>query len=130
MSATQMITAASGGTLKDATGNTWTLTSAGVVDENGTAVPGGSGTSALAIVGNAIYGQDAASHSWYTYSTTDQFWSSSAAPILTSTPVPAPIPTPAPTPTPTPVTTNDGTLYLNLSAPVTWTGGADQLLMG
>ena len=38
------ITATSGGTLTDASGNGWTLTSAGVVDENGKPVPGGSGT--------------------------------------------------------------------------------------
>jgi hypothetical protein len=74
----------------DATGNTWTLTSAGVVDENGAAVPGGSGTSALAIVSNVIYGQDATSGSWYTYSTTTQSWTSSATPTLTPTPTPRP----------------------------------------
>jgi hypothetical protein len=76
-----------------------------VVDENGTAVPGGSGTAALALVNNVIYGEDATSKSWYTYSTTAQSWTASAAPVLTSTPTPTPAPTPTPTPSPTPTPT-------------------------
>ena len=96
------ITSTSGGTLTDAGGNKWTLTAAGVVDENGTAVPDSSGTAAFAIVNNIYYGQDANSGSWFTYSPTSQIWNSSAAPVLTSTPAPTPHPTPAPTPIPTP----------------------------
>jgi hypothetical protein len=76
--------------LTDSAGNTWTLTSAGVVDENGSAVPNGSGTAAVALVNNVIYGQDATSKSWYTYSTTSQTWTSSAAPILTPMPTASP----------------------------------------
>jgi hypothetical protein len=38
-------------------------------------------------VSNVIYGQDATSKSWYTYSPTSQTWTSSAAPVLT-TPTP------------------------------------------
>jgi hypothetical protein len=86
------LTPTSGSTLTDAAGNKWTLTSAGVVDENGTAVPGSSGTSAFAIVSGVDYGQDATSQSWFTYSPTSQSWTSSAAPVLT----PSPTPTPAP----------------------------------
>ena len=78
------LTPTTGGFLTDGSGNTWTLTATGVVAENGTVVPGGSGTSALAIVSNVIYGQDANSGSWYTYSTANQYWASSAAPILTA----------------------------------------------
>ena len=92
------ITPTSGGTLTDASGNKWTLTSAGVVDENGTPVPGGSGTSAFAIVGNLYYGQDATTQDWYTYSPASQSWTSSAAPVLTPTPTPTPPPPPTPTP--------------------------------
>jgi hypothetical protein len=99
------ITTTSGGTLTDASGNKWTLTSAGVVDENGTPVHNGSGTSAFAIVNNVYYGQDASSKSWFTYSPTSQSWTSSAAPILTPTPTPTPAPLPTPTPTPTPAPT-------------------------
>jgi hypothetical protein len=79
------LTPASEGTLSDNAGNKWTLTSGGVVQENGTAVPGGSGTAALAIVGNVAYGQDAASKAWFTYSLTTQSWSGSAAPPMTPT---------------------------------------------
>jgi cellulase (glycosyl hydrolase family 5) len=93
------ITTTSGGTLTDSAGNKWTLTSAGVINENGTAVPDGSGTSAVALASNVIYGQDATTKSWYAYSTTSKTWTSSAAPVLTTTPTPTP--TPAPTTTPT-----------------------------
>jgi hypothetical protein len=81
------LTPTSGGTLIDAAGNKWTLTSAGAVDENGAAVPGGSNTSAFAIVGNMLYGQDGGSKSWFTYSPTNQYWASSAAPTLSSSPL-------------------------------------------
>ena len=104
------ITPTSGGTLTDASGNKWTLTSAGVVEENGTPVPNGSGTAAFAIVGNLYYGQDATTQDWYTYSPASQSWTSAAAPVLTPTPTPPPTnqhqhqhqrPPPTPTPTPT-----------------------------
>ncbi len=88
------ITPASGGTLTDASGNKWTLTPAGVVDENGTPVPNGSDTAAFAIVGSLYYGQDATTQDWFTYSPGSQSWTSSAAPVLTSTPTPPPPPTP------------------------------------
>ena len=97
------VTPTSGGTLSDAAGNKWTLTSAGVVQENGATVPGGAGTSAFAIVNNVLYGQDATTKAWYTYSTSAQNWSSSAAPSATLIPVRAPTPTPIPAPTLTPV---------------------------
>ncbi len=93
------LTPSSGGILTDAAGNKWTLTSAGVVEENGTPVPDGSGTSAFAIVGNLYYGQDATSQNWLTYSPTTQSWTSSAAPVLVPTPAPTPIPTPSSSPT-------------------------------
>jgi hypothetical protein len=101
------ITPTSGGTLTDSARNQWTLTSAGVVQENGVAVPGGSGTAAFAIVSNVLYGQDATSKAWFTYSTASQYWASSAAPTATLTPpsasTPTPTPTSAPTLTPVPV---------------------------
>ena len=53
--------------------------------ENGTAVPDGSGTAALAIAGNVVYGQDAVSKDWFTYSLSTRSWSSSAAPPTTPT---------------------------------------------
>ena len=93
------LTPTSGGTLTDASGNQWTLTSAGVVDENGTPLANGSGTSAFAIVDNVYYGQDATTQDWYTYSPTTQSWTSSAAPNLTSSPTATPTPAPSPTAT-------------------------------
>ena len=101
-----ILTPTSGGTLTDASGNEWTLTSAGVVDENGTPVPNGSDTSAFAIVGSLYYGQDATTQDWYTYSPASQSWTSSAAPVLTPTPTPTSTPIP-PTPTPTPAPTDE-----------------------
>ena len=95
------VTPTSGGTLSDAAANKWTLTSAGVVQENGAVVAGGAGTAAFAIVNNVLYGQDAATKAWYTYSTTTQQWSSSTAPSATLVPVRGPTPTPTPTPAPT-----------------------------
>ena len=83
------ITPTSGGILTDASGNKWTLTSAGVVDENGTPVPGGSGTVGLRDRrATCIYGQDATTQDWFTYSPASQSWTSSAAPVLTPTPTP------------------------------------------
>ncbi|HEY4041046.1 MAG TPA: hypothetical protein VGM32_04275, partial [Rhodopila sp.] len=89
------LTPSSGGSLKDASGNVWTLTAAAVVNENGTAVPGGAGTGALAIANGLVYGKDAATGSWYTYSTASQLWTAASAPVLA-----VPTPTPAPTPKP------------------------------
>jgi beta-glucanase (GH16 family) len=77
------LTTTSGGTMKDAAGNTWTLSTSGSVNENGTPVPGGSGTSEFTIVNNVVYGQDAGGTGWYTYSTASQTWSSSSAPTIT-----------------------------------------------
>jgi hypothetical protein len=77
------ITTTSGGTLTDASGGKWTLSSGGVVSQNGTAVPGGSGTASVALMNKVIYAQDAATKSWFTYSTTNHIWAASAAPVAT-----------------------------------------------
>ncbi len=119
------ITATSGGTLTDASGNKWTLTSAGVVDENGTAVPGSSGTSAFAIVSNVYYGQDAASKAWFTYSPTSRTWTGSAAPILTPTPTPTPTPSPPGTRDPSQVPFASTSVFnLPLGSGAQWTPNA------
>jgi hypothetical protein len=55
--ATQQITPGQG-SLTDAQGNTWTITSKGRIEENGTAVSGGGDTSALTMVGGTVWGQD------------------------------------------------------------------------
>jgi hypothetical protein len=108
------ITPTSGGSLTDASGNKWTLTVGGVVEENGNAVPDSAGTSAFALVKNAPYAQDASSHNWYTYSTVTQLWSSVAAPVF-ATPTPTPTPTPAPAPLTLGLTTTSGGLMKDAS---------------
>ncbi|HEY0251920.1 MAG TPA: hypothetical protein VGC41_10355, partial [Kofleriaceae bacterium] len=58
----------SGGSIIDGNGNTWTLTAAGEVDENGVAVPGGSGTSQVTSdASGTIWGQDGNSGNWYAW---------------------------------------------------------------
>jgi hypothetical protein len=69
--------------MKDAAGNTWTLSTSGSVNKNGMQVPGGSGTSEFTIVNNVVYAQDAGGTGWYTYSTASQTWSSSSTPAIT-----------------------------------------------
>ena len=67
--ATQLVLTPGSGSFRDNAGNTWSLTAAGVIMENGRPTPGGSGTSALTYVSstNTIYGQDAQSKSWYSW---------------------------------------------------------------
>ena len=62
-----ILTPTSGGFIKDAQGNTWTLTSGGNIMKNGIAVPGGGGTSALTYTSASqkIWGQDSGSRQWY-----------------------------------------------------------------
>ena len=45
-----VLTPTSGGSITDASGNVWTLTASGDIEENGSPVPGGGGTSALTYV--------------------------------------------------------------------------------
>lgn len=64
--------------LKDSSGNTFALDASGQVLENGQALAGSGGTSAIALVGNTLYGQDAASKAWFTFN--NGLWSSASAP--------------------------------------------------
>lgn len=75
-----VLTPTSGGLILDATGNVWTLTTTGVVEENGAAVPGGSGTAEFTIVGGIIYGQDSTSKKWYSYAVASKSWDLTATP--------------------------------------------------
>jgi beta-glucanase (GH16 family) len=76
------LTTASGGSMKDAAGNVWTLTAGGDVVENGKPVPGSEGTAGFTIVNNVYYGLDAGGSGWYTYSPSNGSWTSSAAPKI------------------------------------------------
>ena len=64
-----VLTPSCGGSITDASGNVWTLTSSGAVDENGSPVAGGGGTSALTYVPatQTIWGQDGGSGNWYSW---------------------------------------------------------------
>jgi hypothetical protein len=62
-----VLTTTSGGSIKDDSNNVWTLTSSGQIDENGNAVPGGSGTSGLTFASDTIWGRDSSSGSWYAW---------------------------------------------------------------
>src|ERR1700742_447972 len=63
-----VLTTTSGGSIDDGSGNTWTLTAAGEVEENGAAVPGGVGTKKLTSDGSGgIWGEDATSGNWYAW---------------------------------------------------------------
>jgi hypothetical protein len=61
------LTPGSGGSVKDAAGDTWTLPISGDATRNGQAVPGGGGTSALTSVDGVIWAQDKNSKGWYIY---------------------------------------------------------------
>ncbi|HET9619935.1 MAG TPA: hypothetical protein VFP84_01120, partial [Kofleriaceae bacterium] len=63
-----VLTTTSGGAITDDAGNTWTLTPAGEVDENGAAVPGGAGTAQLTLdASGTLWGQDVHSGGWYAW---------------------------------------------------------------
>lgn len=81
-----------GHSFQDDTGNTYTLSADHHAVENGTNIPGGGGTGAMELYNHQVYGQDAASGSWYTWD--QHIWSSSAAPPqLSGSPTPTPTPT-------------------------------------
>jgi len=62
-----VLTTTSGGSITDASGNVWTLSGAGAVMENGSAVAGGGGTAQLTYAASTIWGQDASSGNWYSW---------------------------------------------------------------
>jgi hypothetical protein len=67
MANSDRITPGSGSFLDDS-GNTWTLSSAGDVTKNGTAVPGGNGTKAMQYYNSTVYAQDGSgTDQWYTW---------------------------------------------------------------
>jgi hypothetical protein len=88
------------GSLTDAKGNVYTLAADKTAMENGSPIPGGSGTAAMELYNSQVYGQDANTGNWYIWN--QSYWTSaSAPPVPTPGPTPTPTPTPAPTPTPT-----------------------------
>ena len=57
----------SGGSFTDGSGNVYSLTGAGVAMENGSPIPGGSGTSAMDYYSSTVYAQDSATGNWFTW---------------------------------------------------------------
>jgi hypothetical protein len=78
-----VITPSSGGSIQDGTGNTWTLTSGGIVMENGAVANGGSGTGSITVFGGVLYAQDSASGTWYNWNGTT-FVQAASAPVTTT----------------------------------------------
>ena len=73
------------GSLTDANGNLWLITSDGSIQENGQWTPGGGGTAALTISNGIVYGEDATGKGWLALSGNGQYWTSSAAPADNAT---------------------------------------------
>jgi hypothetical protein len=87
-----VLTPTSGGSITDAAGNTWTITTSGDIDENGALAPGGNGSAAVTYVASTqtVWGEDAASLGWYSW--TNGVWTGPAA----TSPVTPPPVNPAP----------------------------------
>ena len=66
------------GSIADAQGNAWTITSSGSIQMGTTWVPGGGGTAALKIVNGTVYGLDNSGKGWFTFNGT--YWTPSADP--------------------------------------------------
>jgi hypothetical protein len=62
-----IIAAGDGSTLTDPTGNVFSVDASGNAIQNGNLIPGGSDTSALALVRGQIEGQDSRSQEWFTW---------------------------------------------------------------
>lgn len=78
-----VLTTTSGGSITDGSKNVWTLTTAGVVMENGVAAAGGSGTSALTFVASTatIWAQDGTSKNWYSWNGTTWVGPTATSPV-------------------------------------------------
>lgn len=97
------------GSFSDSAGNFYTLSAAGSATENGNAMTGGGGTSAMELYNGIVYAQDAATGNWYTWTGTNFSGPVTAPPIPSPNPPnpppipPAPPPVPVPPPSPPPV---------------------------
>jgi Cellulase (glycosyl hydrolase family 5) len=68
------------GSITDASGNVWSISATGSIQENGQWVAGGGGTAELTIDNGVVYGLDAHGRGWFTLNASGQDWSQSAAP--------------------------------------------------
>ena len=64
-----VLTPTSSGSITDASGNVWTITASGDIDENGVATSGGGGSAAVTYVAatQTVWGEDAATLKWYSW---------------------------------------------------------------
>jgi Ca-dependent carbohydrate-binding module xylan-binding len=67
----------------NAAGNAYSIDGSGNAVQNGAAIPGGGGTSAMAAVGSSVYGQDSASGQWYSLNGTN--WTATAPMLIDAT---------------------------------------------
>src|SRR3954452_24630095 len=87
------------GSFTDSAGNVYTIDSAGNAMENGNAMAGGGGTSAMELYNNIVYAQDSSSGTWFTWDGST-FTAASAPPDSGTSPTPSPPSTSGPTTTP------------------------------
>ena len=66
------------GFFTDTAGNIYGIDVSGTADENGSAMAGASNTEAMQYFDGQVYGEDAASHNWYTWDQTT--WTAASAP--------------------------------------------------
>jgi hypothetical protein len=71
--------------IADDSGNEWSISASGSIQENGAWTPGGGGTSALTVANGAVYGLDSHGRGWFKLSGDGQSWSSTSAPAATPT---------------------------------------------
>lgn len=94
------------GSITDATGNVWTITSSGMVDENGTAAGYSANVAELAYVNGTIW-QENSGHLWWSW--TASGWSTGAG--TSTSPLPAAtVPAPTPSPNNTAITGPNGSI--------------------
>ena len=108
------------GSFSDASGNVYTLDSAGNAIENGQPIPGGAGTSQMEYANNTVYAQDASNGTWF-------IWNGSAFIPASAPPIGSPTPAPITTATPAKLLFEDTFQTLSLSDYVTGTVGTWQL---
>lgn len=83
------------GPLTDASGNVWSISPSGSIQENGQWTPGGGGTAALIVEGSQVFGEDANGRGWFALTGGSSYWTAAAAPtsagigIVQATTVPA-----------------------------------------
>jgi Beta-galactosidase len=91
------------GSITDASGNVFLITAAGAIEENGKALPGGSGTGEIEYCNSVVYFEDATTHAWYTWSGSN--FVGNAEPSPTSQP-----PSPTTSPSGTIITPGKGSI--------------------